>query len=429
MTLYKQDISHAKSIIPEELWQSKERLGKAALCTLQDDIKNNKLPFFSLPDSQNNELNNIISQAENIIATGCKDLVLVGTGGSSLGSQTLASLVESVASDSQQPSYPKLHILDNTDPATAKNIYDIINPETTVFMLISKSGKTIEVLSHALIALKFMQKLSKAELPKHFVVITEPKPSPLRTLAEKHQLNILDHHPDIGGRYSVLSIVGLLPAACLGVDIADIITGAKTTLDETINAKITADSAPALGAVLQTAHLDDGRSTHVLMPYCDKLNRFGRWYQQLMAESLGKNGTGITPFTAQGAVHQHSLLQLFLDGQDDKLYTLISLEHAGFGKSIPVNSDISEISYLANHHLGDIIHSQQIGTAETLRNHSRPLRIIKLGSSLNAKTLGALLMHWMIEVIISADIMNVNPYDQPAVEQGKTLAKKYLENL
>ncbi|MDE1969746.1 MAG: glucose-6-phosphate isomerase, partial [Alphaproteobacteria bacterium] len=258
------------------------------------------------------------------------------------------------------------------------------------------------------------------------IVITEPKSNPLRDLAIARKLRTLDHDPNIGGRYSVLSIVGLLPAMIAGIDVAALRRGAGAVLDATLSAKDPRDAAPAVGAAVSVAlNQRHGVVSTVVMPYVDRLAHFGLWFRQLWAESLGKNGKGTTPIRAVGTVDQHSQLQLYLDGPADKMFSLVMLAQAGKGPRMPAKLADPNLAYLAGKRMGDLIDAEQRATAQTLIRNGRPTRIFTL-ERLDAQSIGALLMHYMLETMIAAELWGVNAFDQPAVEQGKVLARQYL---
>jgi len=238
---------------------------------------------------------------------------------------------------------------------------------------------------------------------------------------------MLDHDPGIGGRFSVLSNVGLLPAAALDLDVAALRRGAGVALAPVLAKKPPGDVPAALGAALAVALAESkGKSIAVLMAYCDRLERFTHWYVQLWAESLGKDGKGTTPLAALGPVDQHSQVQLYIGGPRDKLFTVVSVGAAGLGPRID-----GELARLAgepgftNKTIGDLVAAEGRATAETLANNGCPVRNIHL-PQLDEETLGELLMHFMLETIVAAHLLGIDAFDQPAVEEGKLLAKKYL---
>jgi len=259
------------------------------------------------------------------------------------------------------------------------------------------------------------------------LILTEPKDNPLRRLAERESIRLIDHDPGIGGRFSVLSNVGVLPALIAGLDAEALRRGAEAALSETLSAKTPRAAPAALGAAVSVglAELHNLRAT-VLMPYADQLAPFGLWYRQLWAESLGKSGKGTAPICALGAVDQHSQLQLYLDGPADKMFTIVMLGQAGKGRRVPADLAADpDLAYLAGRAMGDLMEAEQQATADSLMQRGRPIRVIRL-ERLDEERLGALLMHFILETLIAADLFGVPAFGQPAVEQGKVLARRYL---
>jgi glucose-6-phosphate isomerase len=355
------------------------------------------------------------------------NLVVLGTGGSSLGGQTLVALADQ--GFGPRPGAPKIHFMDNIDPASFAALFAALDPMRTGILAISKSGGTAETLAQLLLCLDwFGPLLGKAALGEHFIAITEPKDNALRRVAARHGMRMLEHDPGIGGRYSVLSNVGLLPALVAGLDAAALREGAEAVLGATLAAAEPSHAAPALGAAVNIGLAERrGIGTAVLMPYIDRLAFFGLWFRQLWAESLGKDGKGTTPVRAMGTVDQHSQLQLYLGGPADKLFTLVTLAVAGVGGEMrgALSGDDAELDYLHGHRFGDLLDAEQRATAETLIKNGRPTRLFAL-PALAEKNLGALLMHFMLETIIAAELLGVDPFDQPAVEEGKVLARQFL---
>ena len=349
------------------------------------------------------------------------DVVVLGAGGSSLGGQCLAALAPRGAA-------PRLHFMDNIEPGRFEELLAGLDPARSGFLAISKSGGTAETMAQTLIAMAALrQALSDHAVADRMIIVVEPGSSPLRRLAERHGMAILDHDPQVGGRFSVLSLTGVLPALIVGLDGRALRAGAGAVLEAAFRAPVIADCAPAVGAAVSVGLLRErGATTTVLMPYAEALGPFGAWFSQLWAESLGKNGAGATPAIAMGATDQHSQLQLYLDGPRDKMFTLITLDRAGAGPAIPRGlSDDPELAYLEGRTLGDLMAAEQNATADSLARGGHPLRRIGL-RRLDERALGGLLMHFMLETIIAAGLMGVDPFSQPAVEQGKRLARDYL---
>ncbi len=353
-------------------------------------------------------------------------VLVLGTGGSSLGGQTIAALVQRGPAHPQGG--PRLVFLDTVDPHEVEALLAALEPAQTGVLAISKSGGTAEPLAQLMVVLpRFRAALGEAALARHVTVISEASDNPLRRLAARYGLPCLDHDPGVGGRYAVLTNVGLLPAFLAGLDGADLRRGAAAVLARTLEAGTPAEAPPALGAAIAIGLLSERRvSQTVLMPYVARLEYFGLWFRQLWAESLGKDGTGTTPIRALGPVDQHSQLQLYLDGPRDKLFTLIQLETAGSGPPLdPALAEDPALGYLRGRRLGDLLDAMARATAETLIKRGHPVRVIRL-ARLDEAVLGALFMHFMLETIIAAELLGVDPFDQPAVEDSKILARRYL---
>ena len=318
------------------------------------------------------------------------------------------------------PDHP-VHFVENVDPHTLRSLLDHGMIEEAGFLAISKSGNTVETISQTALVLEALeQRVGKQAAANQIVCITEPGDRPLRALAQQHGLRVLDHHPNIGGRFSVFSNVGLIPAAAAGVDIRALRAGARAALD---HALAVTESAPAMGALMQTSAMRS-HPIHVLMPYCDRLESLTAWFKQLWAESLAKNGHGSTAVRALGTVDQHSQLQLYLDGPRDKIFTLILPDFSDEDPVVPV-THVPSLAYLEGHQFGTVMRAMQHGTLEALKDHHCPVRVIRL-AKVDEKSMGALLMHFELETVLTASLIEVNPFDQPAVEHSKRLAREYL---
>ena len=402
---------------------------EAALAWLRDAHAASTLPLLRLPE-KTSDLDEIGMAAARLRA-GASDVVFLGTGGSSLGGQTLAQLAGvGVRGVEAFRAGPRVHFMDNLDPVTYADLLEKLPLATTRFVAISKSGGTGETLMQTAAALSAVKAAGlEAKVPEIFLGVSElakpGKQNGLRDLLGS-AVPVLEHDPGVGGRYTVLSNVGLLPAAVLGLDITAIQKGAASALAPVLARKPPAEVPSALGAALNVAAGNAGKNVAVLMAYSDKLERFSRWYVQLWAESLGKDGKGTTPIGSVGPVDQHSQLQLFIAGPRDKLFTVITTAMAGKGPRIDANlaKRAGEPDF-GGKTIGDLVAAQGRATAETLIKNGCPTRTMHL-PVLNEESLGALLMHFMLETIIAAHLLGVDAFDQPAVEEGKVLAKQYL---
>lgn len=336
------------------------------------------------------------------------DILILGTGGSSLGGQALCAFFTR--------DKPRLHFLDNIDPHTFTSYFQRLDLKKTGILGISKSGSTVETLLQLLTC---RQRFDDVTQKDHFMVITEPTDNPLRKLAKDQNWFCLDHPTTVGGRYSCFSVVGLIPAILSGVDPYAFRKGACDVL----NQHLTEEIPPALEGAAMTVYLEkyQNKILSVIMPYADQLNLFSSWYCQLWAESLGKEGKGITPLRALGTVDQHSQLQLYLDGPKDKFLTLIAPSWKGKGDKI----HLSLLPEFEGKSMGDLFEAELKATYKTLISHKCPTRLMTL-NRMDEYALGALMMHFMIETILVSYFLGVNAFDQPAVEEGKRLAREYL---
>jgi glucose-6-phosphate isomerase len=403
---------------------------ETALAWLRERHADGSLPLLRLPSKSDDF--GAITQAGRGLATGASDVVFLGTGGSSLGGQTLAQLAgHAVPGIGLLRDPPRLHFMDNLDPETFGALLTRLPLPTTRFVAISKSGGTGETLMQCAAVLAALKQAGlEKRVGELFLGLSEPAKAGtrngLRDLLAPFGVPMLDHDTGVGGRFSVLTNVGLLPAAVLGLDIGAVRSGAAAALAPVLEKKPAAEVPAAVGAALSVALAEKGKRIAVMMGYADKLERFTRWYVQLWAESLGKDGKGTTPIGALGPVDQHSQLQLFIAGPRDKLFTIITTNVAGRGPRIEAEfAKLCGEPDFAGKTIGDLVAAQGRATAETLAKNGCPVRTMHL-EQLDEASLGELLMHFMLETIIAAQLLGVDAFDQPAVEEGKVLAKTYL---
>lgn len=388
----------------------------AALDWLREQKRGGGLELLGVP-SRADDLRAATKHAATL--KGFATVAVLGIGGSSLGGQALTAL--------RKAGKPFVEFHDNPDPfswAAALKRFDL---KKTHFIAISKSGGTAETLMQVLTAAEALEKRGVKALKKHFTIITEPHASPLADFADGIGAVKLDHPLGVGGRYSVLTMVGALPGLLMGLNVKQLRAGAQAALEQVLHAKTPADAPAASGAALHHALAGDSRlASTVLWPYADALAVFGGWWKQLWAESLGKDGQGSTPVSVLGPVDQHSQLQMFRDGPGTALYTLVSVDTKGKGPAAPrARANKLGLQYLAGKKLGDLVDAECRATAQTLFKNGRPVRRIHL-SKVDEFHLGALMMHFMLETIIMGRLMGVDPFDQPGVEEGKVLARQYL---
>jgi glucose-6-phosphate isomerase len=415
-------------VAPKDFDAALQRTEKA-LDWLRAGHANGSLPHLKIPEERGDLA--AIEGAAKRLCDGASDIVFLGTGGSSLGGQTLLQLAgHNVPGIGTLRDKPRLHFLDNLDPQTFGEMLGKLPLATTKFVAISKSGGTGETLMQTMAVLDAIKRAGlEAKIPELLLGLSEPAKAGgkngLRTMLEQFKVPMLDHHTGIGGRYSVLTNVGLLPAAVAGLDIAAIRTGAARAVAPVLAKKAAGDVPSAVGAALSIA-LAPTKPITVLMPYADRLAWLSRWYVQLWAESLGKDGNGTTPLAAVGPVDQHSQLQLFIAGPRDKLFTIVTVGAKGKGPRMP--ADLARLcgeDALGGKTIGDLVAAQGRATAETLAKNGCPVRTIHI-DAVNEAAMGELLMHYMLETMIAAQLLGVDAFDQPAVEEGKILAKRYI---
>ena len=344
-----------------------------------------------------------------------KKIILFGTGGSNLGARSLYNINNNKKIN--------IEFYDNVDPYTFDKFFENIDFKTTGFIIISKSGSTPETLAQfASLYQLALQKNNIEELLSNILIITEFKESPLYKISKEKKCLVLEHDNEIGGRYSIFSNVGIVPAILSGINVSELYNGAKEIFNN-----IEKNSALDLSKYL-CGDKQKQFTSNVIMTYSDNLYFFGKWYLQLWAESIGKNKKGITALHSIGTTDQHSQLQLYLDGPNDKFFTFITTNHINKGPKL--NNDIfenTEIDYFQNKKIGDLMDAEQKATIETFRINKFSFREIFL-PKVDEINIGKLLSLSMIETIAACIYLDVNPFDQPAVEQGKTLAKKYLRH-
>jgi glucose-6-phosphate isomerase len=406
-----------------------ERL-KPRLVELREAHAKDALPLLRVPEWRED-----IAPAKTALATLSRDaelIVFFGTGGSSLGGQTLAQLAGSGIQGDNGSERPRICFYDNLDPLTLERALSGLDLASTRFVIISKSGNTPETLVQAIAAIGAAREAGlSSRIPEMFLGLTEPRvegvKNGLRALCETLSIPTLPHDPKIGGRFSALTNVGLLPALASGLDVVALRDGAQSVVASMLSPESPQAFAPAVGAAMAIALAKErGVKASVMLAYSDRLQRFADWYVQLWGESLGKKGEGTTPVAALGPVDQHSQLQLYLDGAPHHFITVVRVESAGLGPRIaPDLAALANADYLAGRAAGDLVAAQQKAIPEALTAAGRPVRTINL-ARLDESELGALMMHFMLETILAGALLGVDPFDQPAVESGKIIARRYL---
>ncbi len=360
-----------------------------------------------------------------------RNLVLVGIGGSTWGTLAIqAALCHSGWNelDTTRGDRPRFYFLDNSDPEALNDLLESIDPAETLVNVVSKSGTTAETAANFTALAGHFRECLGDSWRRHFVLTTDAGEGLLQRIGREEQLPVLDIPPATGGRFSLLSAVGLFPAALLGVDVRALLAGAEAVTRAAIDRPLEHNAVLQSSAASWLCYTDWAR-VNVLMPYARALRYVANWYVQLWGESLGKKvdrqgqvrHSGSTPLGALGAADQHSLLQLFMEGPLDKLVTFIKVDH--FPRPCPIPGTFAshpEIAYLGGHDMASLINAELESTAEALRLEGRPSRTLVL-PEVNAFYLGQLFQFFMLETFINGELMDLNTFDQPGVEAGKIL--------
>jgi glucose-6-phosphate isomerase len=356
------------------------------------------------------------------------DVVVLGIGGSALGPIALRTALRppgwNMLDERQRSGRPRLHVLDNIDPVTIVALLGRLELPRTLFLVVSKSGGTAETMAQYLIVRKQL-KLARLALPDHLVIVTDPAKGALRPIAQRDGLRSAEIPPNVGGRFSVLSAVGTLPAALVGIDIRALLAGAREMVQRCASDDPRNNPALAYAGLQWLADTKLAKRNHVFMPYSDQLRDFADWFVQLWAESLGKinpkttEHVGPTPIAALGATDQHSQVQLFMEGPADKTITFVNLDESPQGPEILVNpSEGQDLEYLGGHTLGELLDVERRATAGALARRARPNMTLTLDRA-DPRSVGELIMMLELATAYAGSLYGVNAFDQPGVELGK----------
>lgn len=388
------------------------------------DDKDKFLGWIDLPE-HNDALRPILDYVETIDAD-FKDLVVLGIGGSSLGALCVINALQHPYRNLQKDGKGlRVHFVDNVDPDVVHGLMEVLEPSSTLINVISKSGTTAETMSAYLAFKQWLQDDLGDSYQDHIVATTDPESGILRPLAEKEGYQTFVVPPTVGGRFSVLSAVGLLPIALAGIDIEALLEGAAEA--NKLIQKPIMENPIKQAALIQYLAYRRGKPISVLMPYSTRLRYLSDWFVQLWAESLGKaenrDGSlvheGSTPLAALGTTDQHSQVQLFNEGPNNKIVTFVRLEHFDTETPIPdAEPELDELHYLADQTFNTLINAEQAATAHAIAEHGRPNYTLVL-ERLDAYHLGMLLQFLMWQTALLGELTYINTYNQPGVELGK----------
>jgi glucose-6-phosphate isomerase len=427
-------IAEPYGILPEDVDKLSGRLSEA-----QEKIarmrKDGKLVFSDMPYKDE-----IVTQVNDIAAKYAgqfENLLTIGIGGSALGANAIFNALghpyHNLLDKRQRDNKPRLFFLDNIDPIRIKALLDVLDVKKTLINVISKSGSTVETIANFLVLReRLIAELGRQSYNRNLIITTSEGRGDLWKIAEEENIDFLPVPEGLGGRYSVLSPVGLLSASLLGIDIAEFMSGARS-MDRRIKDERDIWKNPA--CLHSCAHYiaDTGRGLNVfaIMPYSHSLRTFSDWCAQLIAESLGKiteneKNVGPTPVKALGVTDQHSQLQLYVQGPMDKVVTFVAVEDFGYECPIPKAYDgYKSIKYLGGSTLNDLFDAERKATELSLTKNNRLNCTIYL-PRITPYTLGQLFYFYEASTVHMGQLYNVDPLDQPGVEESKVYAKALM---
>lgn len=400
-------------ILEEELDDVLERLE-----TINRRIQENPYPFMKLPYLRF-ELTEMKNLVRSLKKKDINDVVLLGIGGSSLGTEAIFKAL--LPHDYYLRNIPKYWILDNIDPYTVGEVVEKIEKEKTLLIVVSKSGETPETLAQFMLFKEILKDVT--DIKEKTVIITDRQKGFLKRIADKEGYFCLSVPEGVGGRFSVLTPVGMFPALLMGIDVEGILDGAREMAEHIRRSSKRENMALIISALLYLMD-QNGKKIHVMMPYCDRLSGFSEWFRQLEAESLGKEGKGPTPIYSRGVTDQHSQLQLYVDGPKDKF--IIFMYSPSDGPHIPESFPyIRELSYFAGKSLEKLFRAELVGTKLSVLEASVPSAEIWI-EKVSAFSLGALFYLFEMVITFFGELTGVNPFDQPGVEKGKIYTKALM---
>ena len=400
---------------------------------LNEQREAGKIGFYSLP--YNRESVREISAWARKARKKHQNVVVLGIGGSCLGPKALHSALaggvwSNLASRKQRDGNPRFFFADNVDPDSFTRLLNAVDPKNTLFLVVTKSGTTAETMSQFLVVRRLLEKaVGRKKIADHLVAITDSQKGLLRVIVEREHLTDFVIPGNVGGRFSIFTPVGLVPAALMGLDITRLLEGAAFMDSRTSEKDLMKNPAYAAGALLFLADKMRGKNITVMMSYSDQLYDTADWFRQLWAESLGKKNslggqqvfTGLTPIKALGVTDQHSQTQLYMEGPYDKVTVFLAVGKFAHRVEIPaLYPDLPDVHYLGGHNMEELFQAERRATRHAMLQAGRPNMTITL-PEINEFTIGQLLFMLEVQTAFTGGLYNINPFDQPGVELGKQL--------
>ena len=390
-----------------------------------------EIGFFDLPyDSATAEM---VSNYARRARKRFDNVVILGIGGSCLGPKALhtslaGGMWANLASRRARGKIPRFFFADNVDPDTFAHLLRFAEPKKTLYLVITKSGTTAETMSQFLIVRQMLEKkVGRKRVAEHLVAITDGQHGRLRNVVDREKFVDFTIPANVGGRFSIFTPVGLLPAALMGIDIDQLLAGAAFMDSRCRKDDLFSNPAYIAASLLFLADRTKEMNINVMMSYSDALYDVADWFRQIWAESLGKKlslsgkevYTGVTPVKALGVTDQHSQTQLYMEGPFDKVIIFLAVE--SFSSSVPIPElypGLSDLQYLGGHSLEELFAAERLATEYALLKAERPSMTITL-PEINSFTLGQLFYMLELQTAFAGGLYNINPFDQPGVELGK----------
>ncbi|MBR0444831.1 MAG: glucose-6-phosphate isomerase [Clostridia bacterium] len=419
------DMLGERGIREDEIDGISDQLDQAARALV--DNRGN-MRWRELPYNQEQIVEDIIKAAEEIRKR-CEYFVVLGIGGSALGPIAVQQALNHLRYNelpNRKRKGPRFYVLDNVDPETMTALFDVIEPDKTVFNVITKSGGTSETMSQLLIVSDILHSMYGDKISDHLIAVTDESKGNLIKIARLEGLCTFYVPDGVGGRFSELCPVGLLPAAVCGIDIRELLAGAAYMDGICAEEDVRKNPAYMLGTLSYIA-MRRGINIHVMMPYADSLKYISDWFAQLWAESLGKlvhrDGSdahaGQTPVKALGVTDQHSQVQLYTEGPFDKIITFLGVEKFRSKVAIPLRyEDIHDVSFLSGHSLNELLQTEQHATEYAVMKSGHLSETITL-PEVNSFTIGELLYMFEVMTAFTGELLDIDTFNQPGVEEGK----------